>query len=426
MAIELGLSRVQNLLRSLGNPQNKLRVLHVAGTNGKGSVCTYLQSILQTQKTALVGKFTSPHLIHITESISVNDQAIPLPVFHSIRNRLESINQELQLKCTEFELLTCTAFEYFWQKKCQWCVLEVGLGGRLDATNCVQGHRKICGITKIGKDHESFLGDTIEKIAYEKAGIIVEGVPFVAVDGTNDPQVLKVIETKAHMTATHVSVVNSNETAPDVIRTETWGEIPRSCIPLNGAYQTANASVALAMLEYLHQKGLVTLDRQQIVDGLHNVQWPGRLQTLQYSVCPEHNLQILLDGAHNGAAALELSAYLQTQVRTVNDRGKTNPITFVLAVTNGKDVTSLLTPLVTPDDTVIVTQFEAVDKMPWIASMQPEELATTVEKHTHNVLVEPKLDDALKRAHMLNRGPVVVCGSLYLCGQLLRNVSGTP
>lgn len=130
MSIRLGLGRIGRLLEFIGNPHQHLKVLHIAGTNGKGSVCTYLSTVLQQQRTHFrVGKFTTPHLIHVTESISINDQPIPNSQYLSIRNQLDILNSEHRLGCTEFELLTCTALQYFKEMECHWCVVEVGLGG---------------------------------------------------------------------------------------------------------------------------------------------------------------------------------------------------------------------------------------------------------------------------------------------------------
>lgn len=193
MGINLGLVRVVKLLSHLGNPHEKLRVLHVAGTNGKGSVCSYMGSVLGSK--FKVGQFNSPHLIHITDSITVNRQPIPTNVYSRIRSELESLNVQLSLQCTEFEILTCTAFKYFYDSRVDWCILEVGLGGRLDATNIVPGQLKYgCAITKIGLDHESFLGTTVAEIAAEKAGIVVPGVQQAVVDGTNDEAALKAVK----------------------------------------------------------------------------------------------------------------------------------------------------------------------------------------------------------------------------------------
>ncbi|SCU92398.1 LAFA_0F10154g1_1 [Lachancea sp. 'fantastica'] len=418
MAIELGLTKIRHLLSHLGNPQDKFKVLHVAGTNGKGSVCSLLQSVLQTNANYRVGKFTSPHLVHITDCITINGKPIPLQDFQSIKNQLQETNRKHGFGCTEFELLTCTAFEYFQRMKCNWCVLEVGLGGRLDATNCSAGVHKICGITKVAMDHQSFLGDTLAQIGTEKAGIIVSGVPFVAVDGTNDPEVLDVVEKRAAA----VNCMASNTSSivyGSMIKSESWGYIDRKIVPLNGSYQTSNVAVAISMLDYLQKKQLISISSQQLQSGLKSVRWPGRLQYVDFYDKDDHkkHLKLLIDGAHNGNAAASLTQFVTDSFRPTGSEA----VTFVIAVTQGKDVHSLLAPLIQTQDTVIVTQFGEVEGMPWISAMQVSDLASQAANYTKNVSTASDIQSALQQLCENHSGQVVVCGSLYLCGELLRN-----
>ncbi|SCU90020.1 LANO_0D07294g1_1 [Lachancea nothofagi CBS 11611] len=415
MAIELGLSRISKLLQHLGNPQNKINVLRIAGTNGKGSVCSLLQSVLQTNANYQVGKFTSPHLVHITDCITVNGKSITVKDYNGIRSRLQEVNETHKLGCTEFEVLTCTAFEYFQIKKCNWWVLEVGLGGRLDATNCSLGANKICGITKIGMDHQGFLGNTLEQIGTEKAGIIVPGVQFVAVDGTNDPKVLDVIKKRTDIVHATSSLTNSI-VSDNVIKTKSWGNIDRDIVPLNGDYQMSNIAVALSLLDYLQGERKASISLQQLKDGLQNVRWPGRLQNVLYYTEGKHEpLKLLIDGAHNGDAAIALSRYIDQHVRDDD-----NPITFVIAVTQGKTLEPLLSPLIKPQDRVIVTRFGPVEGMPWITAMTTSDLISHVSKYTKNVSSQPSVQKAIDQASESCSNPTVLCGSLYLCGELLR------
>ncbi|CEP60959.1 dihydrofolate synthase LALA0_S02e03576g [Lachancea lanzarotensis] len=418
MAIELGLSKISRLLSHLGNPQNKFKVLHVAGTNGKGSVCSLLQSVLQSNANYRVGKFTSPHLVHITDCISINGKPIPWQDFQSIRDQLQETNRKHKFGCSEFELLTCTAFSYFQSMKCNWCVLEVGLGGRLDATNCSIGTNKICGITKVAMDHQSFLGDTLAKIGNEKAGIITPGVEFVAVDGTNETEVLDVIEKRA-VTVNCIASYTSSIVSGNIIKSESWGDIDRNIVPLNGSYQISNVAVAISMLDYLQKKKLISISLPQLQDGLKNVRWPGRLQYVNYYTTDKHkeHLKLLIDGAHNGNAATALATYVTESFRPLGSE----PVTFVIAVTQGKDVHSLLAPLIKPQDTVIATRFGKVDGMPWLSAMDLPDLASQVAKYTQNVSTAPDIQTALDQLPENHpSSQVVVCGSLYLCGELLR------
>ncbi|CAI4035587.1 hypothetical protein SMKI_13G2370 [Saccharomyces mikatae IFO 1815] len=419
MAIELGLSRITKLLEHLGNPQNSLRVLHVAGTNGKGSVCTYLSSVLQ-QKSYQIGKFTTPHLVHVTDSITINNKPIPLERYQDIRLQLEALNKSHSLKCTEFELLTCTAFKYFYDVQCQWCVIEVGLGGRLDATNVIPGSNKACcGITKIGLDHESFLGNTLSEISREKAGLITEGVPFAVIDGTNEPSVIKVVKDRCRALGCKLFVTDSQLNG-NIIETKAWGCFNLEELPLNGEYQIFNLRVAVGMLDYMQINGLIDINKNEVIARLAKVDWPGRLYRMDYRYdnLSNRTLSILMDGAHNGSAAIELAKYLRKEYGD-------QPLTFVMAVTHGKSLEPLLQPLLRPVDRIILTQFNNVEGMPWIHAADPKEIKSFISTHgyTSDVAIESDLHRVLPSLAYVSeeqRRPIVVCGSLYLCGELLR------
>ncbi|QLQ78115.1 hypothetical protein HG537_0A03620 [Torulaspora globosa] len=417
MNINLGLSRVTKLLNYLENPHERLNVLHVAGTNGKGSVCTYLTSILQDNSNQ-VGKFTTPHLIDVTDSITINNKPISLNVYKSIRNNLEKINDRHELNCTEFELLTCTAFQYFHKVNCQWCVIEVGLGGRLDATNVIPGDRKVsCGITKISLDHETFLGDTLVKIAQEKAGIVTKGVRYAVLDGSNEQSVIETVKDKCREMDCELTVTDA-DCVTNHIDTESWGRLVFEKLPLNGHYQICNLRVALAMLDGMQQRKMIDISTETIMERLQGVEWPGRLQNLNFCYDPiqKSTIPVLLDGAHNGSAAIELAKFLRNQFGG-------QPLTFIISVTSGKDLKSLLGPLLRPRDRVIVTEYGPVDGMPWISPMAASELSLHIkENYTSKVEVRDNLHDVVPfiMEEQQTRTPVIICGSLYLCGEVLR------
>ncbi|QLL30549.1 hypothetical protein HG536_0A03670 [Torulaspora globosa] len=414
MNINLGLSRVSKLLNYLGNPHERLTVLHVAGTNGKGSVCSYLSSILQDSSNQ-VGKFTTPHLIEVTDSITINSKPISWSVYRNIRNNLETINNRHQLNCTEFELLTCTAFQYFRNVNCQWCVIEVGLGGRLDATNIIPGHRKVaCGITKISLDHEAFLGNSLVKIAQEKAGIITKGVKYAIVDGSNEQTVIQTVEDKCREMDCQLTI-----TDPDCgtthIDTKSWGRLVFEKMPLNGHYQICNLRVALAIIDGIQQRKMANISIDAIIKRLQNVEWPGRLQNLNFCYDPiqKSTIPVLLDGAHNGSAAIELAKFLRNQFGD-------QPLTFIVSVTSGKDLQPLFGSLLRPHDRVIVTEYGRVDGMPWISPMAASELSLHIkENYTPKVEVQNDVVSCIMRGQQI-RAPIVICGSLYLCGDVLR------
>lgn len=430
MSIRLGLGRINSLLAHIGNPQQYLKVLHIAGTNGKGSVCTYLSTVLAQQKTHnKVGKFTTPHLIHVTESISINNEPISNSKYLSIREELDKLNDELQLSCTEFELLTCTAVKYFKEMECHWCVIEVGLGGREDATNVIPGAAKLCcGITKIGLDHESFLGNTLQEIAREKVGIVTEGVENAVIDGSNDQIVLDTVQ--EHCKKMNCKLIVTDGTMCNhSVQTASWGVLEfNKKLPLNGEYQIFNLRVALAILDQLQRSRYINVTEQELLVGLDAVQWPGRLHDLNFCFMLSNgderrkiSFPVLIDGAHNGSAAIELSKYLRA---TFGDK----PLTYIIAVTAGKNLNSLLVPLLRPQDHVYSTKFSSVDGMPWIQPTDPNELCKYVKsKLTEHCVAKNSLYDVfieLSRESnsdcALNERPIIVCGSLYLCGELLR------
>lgn len=418
MGIELGLARVSRLLQHLGSPQNKLKVIHVAGTNGKGSVCSYVSNMLQSPNVK-VGKFTSPHLVHITDSISINNRSIPLSDYHDIKNHIAEVNKTYSLNCTEFELLSCSAILYFKQVNCNWCVIEVGLGGSLDATNVFPGANKFgCAITKISMDHENILGDTLTKIAREKAGIIVPGVKHTAVDGTNHPSVLDVIRKECASVGSNLHIVDTN--LNHEIQTTSWGAIKLDILPLNGEYQIYNLRVAISILDHLQQIQEINIGLQDILNRLSNITWPGRLQKLNLKFKRNEFIPVLMDGAHNGSAAIELSKYLN------NEYGTTEKKTFVIAVTKGKNLKPLFDPLIKPIDRVVITQFGPVDGMPWIQPNDSKELADFVRNtYTQDVTVNKNIANlfqSLRQEQITNskNEPIIVCGSLYLCGEILR------
>lgn len=424
MTIDLGLSRIVKLLSHIGNPHESLRVLHVAGTNGKGSVCSYLSTLLQyqhhltnTRFTNKIGRFTTPHLIHVTDSITINNRPIPKLQFDSIKTTLDKINKEHSIQCSEFEILTCLALSYFKESECNWCVLEVGLGGRLDATNVVPGKNKFaCGITKIGLDHESFLGNTLPQIAFEKAGIVTPGVKFTVIDGTNDPSVLDVVKRQCEKIGSRLKVTDSCVHNNNV-STESWGVVQPQELPLNGEYQIFNLRVALSILDHLQQLGEVNLSKNDLSEGLKTIVWPGRLQQLDLSYSTGKSIPVLMDGAHNGSAAIELAKYIKSQYGD-------QPITYIVAVTAGKNLKPLLDPLLRPEDRVFVTKFGAVEGMPWIHANDPEALGEYIKiKYTPNVEVQSDVHlifPTLASIEEETEQPVVICGSLYLCGELLK------
>lgn len=427
MPIDLGLQRISILLSVLGNPHKYANFVHIAGTNGKGSVCAYLTSLLLSNTRGFrVGKFTSPHLIFRHDCVTVNNVPVSESTFHSVEQEVLKLNNIHGIGATEFEILTAVALQIFKLEQVDLAVMEVGLGGRLDATNVIEQAKigkdgctifekgvLVTGITKIGIDHEAILGNTIAEIASEKAGIIK---PFITniVDGTNEPDALSVIAQKSIETHSHNYVVIQTD---NHIQTP-FGVVDRDVSPLRGSYQLQNLSVSLKILEVLfpflqeNYPFQCNFSHENVINGVKSVQWPGRLQRLSLNYSKDRpQLEVLLDGAHNGQAAKELAKYLRSKY---GDEG----LTFIIAVTKGKDLGPLLNELIRPQDRIITTSFNPVDGMPWIQPYDPSDLQQEILQYTENVEVQP---DVQKTFAQVKEGEkVVVCGSLYLVGQVLK------
>ena len=292
-----GLERAQKLAAALGDPQKKLRFIHIAGTNGKGSVCAMLESIYR-QAGWRVGLFTSPHLVAFGERIQVNRQLISeADITRLVADQMRSILGNLQPPSKEdhptfFEVVTAMALQYFAEQKCDLVIWETGLGGRLDATNIVTPLASV--ITNIQFDHERWLGHTLANIASEKAGIIKPGVP--AITGANEPEALAVIQEIARRKQSPLTLVT-----PDQTRHRPLDEIE---LPLLGWHQRLNAALALATVKNL--QATLPVSDDAIRDGLSQVQWPGRMQLVKLP----GGRKILLDGAHNPGGAATLRAAL--------------------------------------------------------------------------------------------------------------------
>lgn len=316
LTISLGLTRIRHLMHLLGNPQQQLRFVHIAGTNGKGSTAAYIHSILCSAgyKTGL---FTSPYIINFEERIRINDASIPLNVLHDIGLRVRDAALRVQQECnehpTEFELITAAALLYFAQERCDIVVLEVGLGGRLDSTNVISTP-DVAVITRIGLDHMALLGSTCEEIAYEKAGIIKDGGHVVAWNDEN-ASVNKVFQDACrthHATLimpsfeqvqclgiTELSVPYENV----MQRFSYQGE--RYETHLLGSYQPYNAVLAIEAARVLCSRGF-TIPQTALHEGIASARWLGRFDVR--STCNEWCC-VVCDGGHNpqGACALAQS-----------------------------------------------------------------------------------------------------------------------
>jgi len=299
---KLGLERIGVLLDALGNPQHACRIVHVAGTNGKGSTCAMIESGLRAAGYR-TGLFTSPHLVEPTERIRIAGRPVGAGQFAAAFDEVHAcaetlLRQErIDLHPTYFESVTAMAMVLFRQFGLEFAVLEVGLGGRLDATNVVTP--ELCVVAPVDFDHEAYLGNSLESIAGEKAGILKPGV--AAVFARQRAEAEAVLQARAAVLG--VPVTHSSEVAISGVALHArgsdfvWGEMPVSC-PLPGEHQVENARTAIAALRQL---GIASVAIRQ---GIAQTTWPGRLERVAA------NPEIVLDGAHNPASARALAAYL--------------------------------------------------------------------------------------------------------------------
>ncbi|OEG71238.1 hypothetical protein ATZ36_15670 [Candidatus Endomicrobiellum trichonymphae] len=290
-----GLSRIKKFLKSIGNPQDKLKAVHIAGTNGKGSTAVFISEILKAggYKTAL---YTSPHLIDITERIKIDGKNIPSKIFNGLSKKY--LESAVKYKLSYFEYLTALAFIYFAEQKADIAVVETGLGGRFDATNVIK-KPLICVITSIAKEHQEILGTEIKKIAFEKAGIIKDNAYVIC--GKIPKKAITVVKNKAnpYLYGKDFKVVNNENNRDtqkfDYINTNT--ELKNIEIRLLGRHQTVNASIAIFAAGLLNKKGYY-LSEAHIRIGLKNAVLHGRFDIRKID-SNNKNFELIIDGAHN-------------------------------------------------------------------------------------------------------------------------------
>lgn len=405
--IELGLARVQALLQK--TPQT-WKAIHVAGTNGKGSICAYLMAMLRAHGVSCAS-FTSPHLMDRWDCIAINEVPVLESKFLHFEQLVRKRNDELKMGATEFELLTATAFEIFEAEKIEVGVVEVGLGGRLDATNAMRD-KTVSVISKIGLDHQSFLGNTLDEIALQKAGIMRPGVPCVA-DASNHESVLDVLKTQSRTTG--ASLTLSTPQGVPLVEALYADLEPHQAQNLATAYE----AFKLAYPQFAESADI-------LVPAIRQTQWKGRLQQLDISPVSSRTEPVLLDGAHNVQSAEVLANYVRRHIRADNP---SRPVTWVLAASEGKDFAEISRILLRPGDSVVAVEFGAVDGMPWVKPMQAEAILKAAAQvdlssqyNAHRDIADA-LACAVKTAA---GGGLVIAGSLYLVSDILKQLRNKP
>jgi len=404
------LNRMRRLLKKLGDPHRKIRTVHIAGTKGKGSTATMLAEMLRACKYR-VGLFTSPHLCDIRERIRVNGEMIPrVRMTRLIAQAQPAIEKMADDEPTFFEIITALAFCYFTEEKVDIAVIEAGLGGRLDSTNVLRP--SVCGVTSISLDHTKQLGDTVAKIAAEKAGIFKRDVPIVS--APQDLEAKRVLQKHAKQTRSRLMFTGEDiDFSYRVESSRQAGCHTRIClttpqsrfehlpVPVLGEHQAINCGLALALLDQLKSQGM-KIDDDQAMEGLAAVSLPGRMELIS------EDPRILVDGAHNAAS-------VQALLRAVGQHIPYDSMVMIFGCAQDKDIPGMMDRIATGADKVIFTRAINTPR-----SARPEDLAAAyTECCGREAQVTQDLADALRTAKsaVSREDLICICGSFYLVGE---------
>ncbi|MBO4551978.1 MAG: bifunctional folylpolyglutamate synthase/dihydrofolate synthase [Candidatus Methanomethylophilaceae archaeon] len=392
--IKLGLTNTTELLHRLGDPQNSFRKVHVAGTDGKGSTSAIIASILESSGVR-TGLYTSPHIIDFNERISVSGENITdseLSLFVSIIRPIVEDMRENGMQCTFFEVTTALAFLYFKERDVEYAVIEVGMGGRFDATNVIVPDVSV--ITNISMEHTEYLGHTIEKISAEKAGIIKARVPVVTI---NEGKPLDIIKENAEKLSARMITVNPPEvTSVSEDRTEFTYKGVKYTVMIPGRYQAANACMAIEAVGNLPRRERFIPNIQK---GLRDVRWPCRMQKLD-------GLPIILDVTHTKAGSKVLAENI------AEIYGK---VTMVFGVLSDKDIDGIADNLSSIASKVIITT-PISDRAADIGKVEE-----TVRKYFETVIVEPSVFDAFdKGMEIRGEEQLLITGSFIMAEDALK------
>ncbi len=407
--MKLGHTRIQNLLKEVGSPDEKLKFIHIAGTNGKGSTSSMLRYILM-EAGYRVGLFISPYIDIFNERIQVgtnnisNDElaeittVVKLAIDRLVKRGLEHP--------TEFEIVTVIGFLHFVKSNCDIVVMEVGLGGRLDATNVIK-KPEVSVITTISYDHMDLLGDTLEKIAMEKAGIIKNNCPVVLYE--QKPSVESVFANVANEKNSYlykvdfslVQSINFNE----YYQTFDFGKYKNIELGLLGSFQTYNAATVIKAAEVL-QKNNWKITTKNIMDGLKKAKWTGRFEILN------HNPITIVDGGHNPQCAKMLTENL-------NNYFPNKKVTFVIGVMKDKDYAKVIKE-------ILPIAYRIITVTPdYYRALPSEQLWEYIKQYHHNTICSSTISEGVKEAKKLATNEELICvfGSLYMAGEARRSIN---
>ncbi len=410
LGIRPGLDRIAALLARLGDPQTSFPSVLIGGTNGKGSVVATLASILR-EAGVVAGVYTSPHLVRFEERIAID--AAPIgpddlaELAGEVREAIEADRRAGEETPTYFEATTALAFLHFKRRRIPIAVLEVGMGGRFDATNVVTP--LCCGITPVAMDHTQWLGSTLTEIATQKAGILKAGVP--AAIGPQDAQALEVIRREAERLGSPLTFASDCQVLPEggrlpdppafSLKSPSGRRYDHLTLALRGAHQVMNAATAVLLAEALGRRGFASIDAAAVARGLGHTVWPGRLELLR------GRPDLLLDGAHNPAGCASLCAYLR-------EHQEGRRLALVYASMKDKPADEMLAMLAPLAASIIVTS------LPLARCESSANLLRLAGTHHPRSAQALSVQEALPAARHA-AGPdglVVVCGSLYLIGEV--------
>ena len=411
--MKFGLEGIKALLHELCHPHEALRSVHIAGTNGKGSTAAMLAEMASASGLR-TGLYTSPHLVDITERIQINRSPISKDRFAQLATEVRAASERLcrkgvlQTPPSFFEQVTAAGFLFFAEEKAELVVLEVGLGGRLDATNICRP--VVSAITTVGEDHQQYLGNSLAAIAFEKAGIIKPGVPVVS--APQSTEAMGVIRARCQELSSPLVVADELLVLEPVVsprqgegffrmRVETKKDAYDVHLGLRGRHQAVNGLVAI------HLGEILGFDRSAIEYGLSASPWPGRLELVRRkSLAP-----LLIDGAHNADGARALADFLR-EFHSSQDRRE--EITVIFGAMSDKALHQMVEVLFPVATTRIVTRIDNP------RSVEPEEIAKVAKRMGWDSIVVESTAEALAKADQVTspNGMICVCGSLYLVGEI--------
>lgn len=402
--VKLGLENVKTLLDLMGNPHKNLRYVHVAGTNGKGSTVAFIGSIL-VESGYRVGIYTSPFIQRFTERIRINNDEISKEdlarIASFVREKVEIMVSKGFNHPTEFEIVTAIAFQYFFEQDCDIVVLEVGLGGRFDSTNVIDDPL-VSVITTISYDHMDILGDTLSKIAFEKAGIIKDGTNVVLYPQADEAE--KVFEEvckekKAKLNKISFDVAKILGFSIDG-QEFNYKEMKSLRISLLGKHQIKNAVTAIEAVSVLREKGY-NITEDSIRKGLLKAKWPGRLEVL----CRKP--VFIIDGAHNLEGARALTGFLKEYFPQ-------NKIVFIMGILKDKEYLSIIEEVVPYAKYIITVTPQNKRALP------AKELSEIIKRYCNNIVTSDTIEGAVKKSLELTPEDGLICafGSLYYIGEV--------